>query len=1831
MLGEVMHGMVRMQPLLFQVHLFFLCFSQLPSGAAAGPDSGSGLGLPHSSTSDMVRELQDPQHAELEKRLFWTEIYVPVRRCHAILKNKKGEFSVPVIRNRRFKNIWCNWTIWAGPRNHIIIYVQGFRGSKDCKENADKIIFESVASIMESTIAYACWNKRVHVYASQALAVNVALLLNNYTWNQRYKYFRGKYYIFRDPRERTLEKGDLTYKVPLQRPSCKLTYSSTGLKVELPVGTSQRGLEVTSPEPMPSKDLQPEGSFTWGREEVEFSEISLPYLFPLNSERLSGKSQVDSIISTKTLDVGEMSLGDGLFFKALGKTAALDIRWLEITQEKNILSLGSTMDGSTVDLDILYENTPYLVSPTPSTTMGDESINIKSERVDNQTDYLIPTSEDATINIKPIPISHSILGILSDTEFLEKTKYSKNEKIQISPSQIRSSLSGSEQQSFLQTEVLTQEALTISTDSMEIHISSIDLAYETQFPLEGSLHSIPVVPTVHTAMDFSPKSSQEIFSDMGFMLMVTSLDGRGLVPELPSTISIRSTEVRTEAEPELLQTARSLPGLAETESLSSCVISEEAPSRHQMSLAESYLKFVVSQERFLPFTTYQENLSDVELTLTPSQVIKSVSVSEWVLQKIPVSIPSVYHSEQVSTEQTLGIPLTLTQGAMLKAKQPSMTPFETRTEIDSMLVVQSITTPFGSVHHEEESMAATVFSFGIPLSHHPNFSKSNMECYFSNPTAESLAFLPTPTPSINEDKHTLRSLSSHSWTDPGEMFSSVGKTEPLPLFALKNVGVTTSESSPRRLGLSVKNFFDPLEGESLIEKGTQSISQLVSKDNFSQGRDASSGSKISLVSKTYSKMTLLSALQSIPSSAMTISWKPDEIQTEMTVQPSKKDETVNKSKPWKPFNSFGQNQNLAKANFISLFPSVPSMSLGKWDQTGDLPAVSSSPPLWSKDTDLLEAKNLQDSEIFTPSSMVAYLPIRRCHVVLEDTFGTFSLPEDLSTSWPNIWCNWTIWAGTKKHIIVYIKGFEGPENCDESQDKIIFQGVSSSVERKIFYACRKQGTLTFATQALAVHIVFLSMRSYPRHIPSFEGEYFIFTDPERQVPPKSVFGSSQATSQRLRERSPSSLNSHPDLVSKLSFGSFPNMNSICTGLEDKRQIVTETLIMKNKELVERERKGLERKQLCGFLPLIPTKGPLIMNKNPSPLLIRQKLSRSIDSIKNSVQRDSAVRMALIPNILYEHKPENKATQGDLPVDSLLIYSHWPSKTLPLTKLLPKPAGISDRLLPSAIVQEQRLSWSSAEAESLALQGDLDITRSSNFYSHLMAQSIRKPQDAVNHRDHLYQSFSHVKLVKEKNFLEAMSGGDELTVDTLNIPKEELSSNLLFNVKQLDPESSAASKERGGEMFSTKLVSKGVNLDPTQFITLQNLSEELQGPESSRRVTMSNGFVRDSISSGSLADLSSFMKTLHTPQNFFREVTDDFQPSTAGADTSPSVPNFQAKEGLQTKALLSLSPDQVWKNMTTEGVLVLTPGYPDARTTSQSFGNGSALDFQHYPGDILLEVTIETEYPVKSLHNASEVEKVLVDLFKQEIEENLGHFSPETDAFKLTRIKRKDTSNVMFVFWLHLMSRGRNISNYLMPQFGASLSSTLHSQLRTLIRDAIEALQIHLKSISIDDVNECETGLEHCGEGAECFNGVGTYICHCKEDHEDRSPMQTGILCVHVPHSGVGFSFNYLDLVISASVFATIIIILIIGLVWQAMRTTQEKKDFCLQETASLEGLSSSPLTQTKPYFNLKKFNKYSLYNPYQPKPQARVIDDSLEDISYLSKDSHVWVEQSKEL
>ncbi|NXX89659.1 AGRE2 protein, partial [Centropus bengalensis] len=116
-----------------------------------------------------------------------------------------------------------------------------------------------------------------------------------------------------------------------------------------------------------------------------------------------------------------------------------------------------------------------------------------------------------------------------------------------------------------------------------------------------------------------------------------------------------------------------------------------------------------------------------------------------------------------------------------------------------------------------------------------------------------------------------------------------------------------------------------------------------------------------------------------------------------------------------------------------------------------------------------------------------------------------------------------------------------------------------------------------------------------------------------------------------------------------------------------------------------------------------------------------------------------------------------------------------------------------------------------------------------------------------------------------------------------------------------------------------------------------------------------------------------------------------------------------------------------------------------------------------------------------------------------------------------------------------------------------MSLLLHSQLEELLGASVGVKKPQLVSLLIEDVNECSAGVGLCGEEAECFNSVGTYVCRCKKDYEDHSPTKSGTLCIHSPRSGIGLFLLHGDILVGAAVTASLVMLVAAGVLCRASR------------------------------------------------------------------------------
>ncbi|NXY36985.1 AGRE2 protein, partial [Pomatorhinus ruficollis] len=109
-----------------------------------------------------------------------------------------------------------------------------------------------------------------------------------------------------------------------------------------------------------------------------------------------------------------------------------------------------------------------------------------------------------------------------------------------------------------------------------------------------------------------------------------------------------------------------------------------------------------------------------------------------------------------------------------------------------------------------------------------------------------------------------------------------------------------------------------------------------------------------------------------------------------------------------------------------------------------------------------------------------------------------------------------------------------------------------------------------------------------------------------------------------------------------------------------------------------------------------------------------------------------------------------------------------------------------------------------------------------------------------------------------------------------------------------------------------------------------------------------------------------------------------------------------------------------------------------------------------------------------------------------------------------------------------------------------VSLLLHSQLQELLSTSVGVQQLQLVSLLVEDVNECQAGLGLCGEEAECFNGVGTYLCRCRKGYEDHSPTKAGTLCIRTPRAGISTFLRHADMLVGAALVAGLVMLVAFG-------------------------------------------------------------------------------------
>ncbi|XP_066494168.1 uncharacterized protein [Tiliqua scincoides] len=797
----------------------------------------------------------------------------------------------------------------------------------------------------------------------------------------------------------------------------------------------------------------------------------------------------------------------------------------------------------------------------------------------------------------------------------------------------------------------------------------------------------------------------------------------------------------------------------------------------------------------------------------------------------------------------------------------------------------------------------------------------------------------------------------------------------------------------------------------------------------------------------------------------------------------------------------------------------------------------------------------------------------------------------------NIWCNWTIWAGPQKHILIYVEGFEGNSVCKENQDKIIFQGVLSSVENKVVYACRNHGTLIFAAQAVAVHVVFLSKVSSqnPGH-KHFKGRYYIFNDYETS----NLTGGGGDTEEPVLKSNSSAIFFPKSYVMHSTHAlDFARMS---------RKLSDETRMTSRQAWNE----SGNAMSLPAFLSV-----PLGNTTQMSPLKSTENVTLNVLDVKvmqvAKPSFDDRTEIKTSPNnlkkipVLGSESSENEEKVVLSKPTAPSASPHLSQKFRTMTKLVPaKDTGTISESAKSEVVGHITTHQRPAHVKD---------TGRAIFGKYTLQSATTFSQLSLEEQGILIPPPKSTPVEEQEQDLHALTSNDGFSrkaAKVMNFQHLELKEAL--EGEQRDNQEYRQENGNNGQYVAVA-AAKGIN--KSEFLTTE-MPETLAVKRKSHLTTL-----------GSPNVLSA-----HPPRILNSELM-----STASLNSSgyliEQLGNSQVEATIVSYPASSGNTAHSLKKGTTPNHPYPLPDWVSSHEASlgeehknNSYGNISVfrlhenytiLKSQHDPGDVLFEITFGIDHKGQIPHNGSEQEKALIESIKLQVQEKVKLFSNKVKEIGLKEIIKKEENemrrgngpNLIFTFWLHLKPEEKNISHF------------IHSQLKDLSGGSMGAGEIRL--VSVGDVDECSSGIELCGDAAICLNGYGTYICQCKEEYEDRSLTKLGTLCVHSPRSGIGSLYSYAEILVGTTVFFIFVLVVVISVLSSIVKKRCTKED---------GGFEQSVLSGTRARLQSTAFQQDNIHNlltldPAKLKLRAKSPDCPLQPRTSPSETYRVSIEQSE--
>ncbi|XP_048392393.1 uncharacterized protein zgc:66455 isoform X2 [Stegostoma tigrinum] len=164
----------------------------------------------------------------------------------------------------------------------------------------------------------------------------------------------------------------------------------------------------------------------------------------------------------------------------------------------------------------------------------------------------------------------------------------------------------------------------------------------------------------------------------------------------------------------------------------------------------------------------------------------------------------------------------------------------------------------------------------------------------------------------------------------------------------------------------------------------------------------------------------------------------------------------------------------------------------------------------------------------------------------------------------------------------------------------------------------------------------------------------------------------------------------------------------------------------------------------------------------------------------------------------------------------------------------------------------------------------------------------------------------------------------------------------------------------------------------------------------------------------------------------------------------------------------------------------------------------------YPGGYLFQVTFGVKFEGDNFKEFEGFERRVARSIENLVKHKFSTFSPSLKKLHLHSTERIDAAVLFLTYWLYFNPGGQDIRGQL---------ETRLNQLKARRVANLRHGKATLFFKSVEDVDECSSGLSMCDPRADCFNAFGFYSCQCIEGFEDHSLNGSGIDCVKNEKSG----------------------------------------------------------------------------------------------------------------